>query len=377
MSKGTYRDMWVYAERKGEDLSPVAKEMVSEARRLMDKYNLDYKANERVIVAVLGHKIDKAAKQALEYGADIVIQLDDPELEYFRLEAYTHALYGASIRAAGWDYDKPRYFLFPATHNGRDLSATYCAEAETGCASDCNKLYIEDPPIKHRFKTGGNELVLERILHMKRPDFSGFEWSTILCIDNPDKDFHPQTCSVIPGSFKVTPITGRKSEIKKPAVRLTSKQLRVKTTSRKPVQKLDLTRYDNIVALGRGINDDPTKGFQLGVELARQLDAGLGLSRGVITASYDVDASVKQYLDEVRQIGETGQTVKPKVYVALGISGAIQHKKGMDQSSFIVTVNKDPETPIREFSDVYIVGDIFEVVPKLAAAIEATRGKKP
>jgi electron transfer flavoprotein alpha subunit len=375
MSKGTYRDMWVYAERKGDELSQVAKEMISEGRRLMDKYNVDYKASEKLVVAVIGHKVDKAAKQALEFGADVVVQLDDPELEHFRLEAYTHALYRASIKDAGWGYDKPRYFLFPATHNGRDLSATYCAEAETGCASDCNKLYIENPPIKHRFKTGGNEVVLERILHMKRPDFSGFEWSTILCIDNPDKDFHPQTCSVIPGSFKATPKSA-KGEVKKMKPALQGNALRVKTTSRKPVQKLDLTRYESVVALGRGIGDNPTKGFQLGLDLARQMEAGLGLSRGVVTASYNVDASVKQYLNEDRQIGETGQTVKPKVYVALGISGAIQHKKGMDQSAFIVSVNKDPETPIREFSDVYIVGDVFEVVPKLAAAIEKTRGKK-
>lgn len=375
MSKGTYRDMWVYAERKGDELSPVAKEMVSEARRLMDKYNVDYKASEKVVAAVIGHKVDKAAKQALEYGADVVVQIDHAELEHFRLEPYTRALVDACTRAAGWDHDKPRYFLFPATHNGRDLSATFCAEVETGCASDCNKLYIENPPIKHRFKTGGNEMVLERILHMKRPDFSGFEWSTILCIDNPDKDFHPQTCSVIPGSFKATPQSPR-GAIKKANVKLAGDALRVRTTSRKPVQKLDLTKYDGIVALGRGIGDNPSKGFEVGLDLAKKMGAELGLSRGVITASYNVDAGVKQYLDEVRQIGETGQMVKPKVYVALGISGAIQHKKGMDQSSFIVSVNSDPETPIREFSDVYIIGDLFTVGPKLAAAIEKHRGKK-
>jgi len=376
MSKGTYRDMWVYAERKGQELAPVAKEMISEARRLMDKYNVDYKANEKVVAVVIGHKVDAAAKQAAEYGADVVVQLDHAELEHFRLEPYTHAMVAASTDKATWNCDKPRYALFPATHNGRDLSATFCAEVETGCASDCNKLYIENPPIKHRFKTGGNEVVLERILHMKRPDFSGFEWSTILCIDNPDKDFHPQTCSVIAGSFKATPTPGRKADIKKMPAKLNANALRVKTVSRKPLQKLDLSKNETIVALGRGIGDDPTKGFQNGIDLARAMEAGVGLSRGVVTASYQVDASVKQYLDEVRQIGETGQTVKPKVYVALGISGAIQHKKGMQESAFIVSVNKDPETPIREFSDVYIVGDLFEVTPKLTEAINRIRGKK-
>lgn len=376
MSKGTYRDMWVYGERKGDELSQVAKEMISEARRLMDKYNVDYKADEKVVAAVIGHKVDKAAKQAIEFGADIVVQLDHAELEHFRLEPYTFALARACSDKAVWNYDKPRYFIFPATHNGRDLSATFCAEVETGCASDCNTLYIENPPIKHRFKTGGNEMILERILHMKRPDFSGFEWSTILCIDNPDKDFHPQTCSVIPGSFKPKSDPARKGAIKKPVPNLEGKALRVKTTSRKPLQKLDLSRSETVVALGRGIGENPTKGFQQGLDLARSMSAELGLSRGVVTASYTVDASVKQYLDEVRQIGETGQIVKPKVYVALGISGAIQHKKGMQESQFIVSVNKDPDTAIRDFSDIYIVGDLFEVAPKLAAAIEKIRGKK-
>src|SRR5438552_827380 len=339
MSKGNYRDMWVYAERKGAELSPVAKEMVSEARRLMDKYNHDYNEKERVVAVVIGFGVDAAAKQALDHGADVVVQLDHPELEHFRLEPYTHAMVQACTQKAVWGCDKPRYALFPATHNGRDLSATFCAEVETGCASDCNKLYIEDAPIKHRFKTGGNEMKLERILHMKRPDFSGFEWSTILCIDNPDKDFHPQTCSVIAGSFKATPVPGRKGDIKKMPLTLSGAALRVKTVSRKPLQKLDLSKNETIVALGRGIGDDPTKGFQQGLELARAMDAGVGLSRGVVTASYQVDASVKQYLDEVRQIGETGQTVTPKVYGAPGTSSAIQHRKGMQQSAFILSGN--------------------------------------
>ncbi|HLE97702.1 MAG TPA: electron transfer flavoprotein subunit alpha/FixB family protein [Candidatus Thermoplasmatota archaeon] len=375
MSKGTYRDMWVYAERRGQGLSPVALEMVSEARRLMDKYNRDYASDEKVVAVVVGHKVDAAARDAVEHGADIVVQLDAPEFEHFMLEPYTRAVADASrAKGPGQPYDKPRYFLFPATHNGRDLSATYCAEVETGCASDCNLLYIEDAPIKHRFKTGGVEKKFERVLHMKRPDFSGFEWSTILCLDNPEKDFHPQTCSVIPGSFKPRREPARRGDIRRSAPRLPAEATRLTVRSRRPVKKLDLTRSEVVVAIGRGIGDNPTLGFQHGLALARELDAELGLSRGVVTASYTVDPSVAQYLNEERQIGETGQIVKPKVYVALGISGAIQHKKGMDQSAFIVTVNKDPDTAIREFSDVYIVGDLFDVVPKLNAALAKLKG---
>ena len=132
---------------------------------------------------------------------------------------------------------------------------------------------------------------------------------------------------------------------------------------------VDLTEHDCVVGLGRGIGDDPTDGIKRGLELAKALGAGVGISRGVVTASYQVDGSVEQYMAEERQIGETGQFIEPDVYVALGISGAIQHKKGMDKSKFIVSVNTDEETPIKEFSDYYVVADLFEVAPKLAKRV--------
>jgi electron transfer flavoprotein alpha subunit len=128
---------------------------------------------------------------------------------------------------------------------------------------------------------------------------------------------------------------------------------------------VDLTRPEVIVAVGRGIQRNPTLGVRLGVELAQALGGDVGISRGVVTSKYPVDASVDQFTKEVRQIGETGQVVKPRLYVALGISGAIQHKKGMDKSRVIVAVNPDESAPIKEFSDVFIKGDLFEVVPKI------------
>ncbi len=370
---GVYRDMWVYGESKDGVFVPVAREMISEARRLMDKYNADYSENERVVAVIVGLGVDHLATEAISLGADVVVQLDHPELESFRLEPYTRAVANAArAKDAGQDYDKPRYFVFPATSNGRDLSATVVAELESGLASDCNLLYIENVEIRHRFKTGGGPKMYERVLHMKRPDFSGFEWSTILCLDNPEKDFHPQSCSVIPGSFKVAkPDMDRKGEIKKAPVALEATDLRVKVTARRPLGKdVDLSQDDVIVALGRGIGDDPTRGLKVGVEFAERLGAGIGISRGVVTASYALDPSVEKYAKEIRQIGETGQFVSPNVYFALGISGAIQHKKGMDKSKFIVTVNTETDIPIREFSDVFIKGDLFTVVPALMKALE-------
>ncbi len=139
---------------------------------------------------------------------------------------------------------------------------------------------------------------------------------------------------------------------------------------------VDLRQHETLVAVGRGIGENPTQGIKLGLELAKVLGTDLGISRGVVTASYPIDPSVEQYVEEERQIGETGQTVEPKVYVALGISGAIQHKKGMDKSKFIVSINTAEETPIREFSDVYVVGDLFEITPKLAKALAKRLAKR-
>lgn len=381
--KGDYRDMWVFCEENHGQFVPCTIEMLGEARRLMDKYNAEYRESEKVVALILGHRIDHLVKEAFERGADVVYTCDHPSLEHFILEPQTKLLAKAALgKDAYKTYDKPRYFLFPATNNGRDISATAMAALESGLASDCNLLYISDEPIKHPVKTRRNEAIEEivypRILHMKRPDFSGFEWSTILCIDDPDKDFHPQSCSVIPGSFK--PLernparTGQRISV---PFTLTEKDQRVKIVKRErlPID-VDLTKREVIVSLGRGIGGNPTKGIKLGVELAQVLGADLGISRGVVTAKYAVDPAVAQYVKEIRQVGETGQMVKPKVYIALGISGAIQHKKGMDKSKTIIAINTDAEAPIKEFSDVYIQGDLFDVVPKLKQYIQQHLGGK-
>lgn len=368
---GQYRDMWVFCEQKDGKFMPVSLEMLAEARRLMDKYAADYAERENVVAVVLGHGAEPLTKEAIARGADVVFWCDHAELEHFRLEPYTRVV-AEMARSKQLAYDKPRYFLFPATHNGRDLSATVLAELESGLASDCNKLYIEDVPIKHPIKTPGGERRFARILHMKRPDFSGFEWSTILCLDDPEKEYHPQACSVIPGSFKaLAPESARTGRVVEHAFALGPGDLRVKLRRRRKLPHgVRLDTFPVVVALGRGVGRNPTEGVRLGTELARALGGEVGVSRGVVTAKYGVDASLKKYTEEERQIGETGQSVKPKVYLAIGISGAIQHKKGMDQSERIVSINTDDSAPIKDFSDIFVKGDLYHVLPKLTKAIE-------
>jgi electron transfer flavoprotein alpha subunit len=208
---------------------------------------------------------------------------------------------------------------------------------------------------------------------MKRPDFSGFEYSTILCLDKPNREFHPQGASVIPGSFPVPdPDPEREGEVVEHDMPLAESWFRVEVTDHDQLEGgVDLSGHDVVVALGRGIGEDPTHGIELGRDLVDSLDsAALGLSRGVITASYEFGGHVEQYVAEERQIGESGQVVEPPVYVAAGISGAVQHKVGCEEAGTIVAINTDPEADVRDWADYFVHGDLFDVLPELTAAVE-------
>jgi electron transfer flavoprotein alpha subunit len=388
MEDGTFRDMWVYCETNDGELLDVSREMIGKARRLMDGYNDDYDRDERVVGVLVGDGVADLTDEVVELGADVVVYQDDPELERFRHKPYTE-LFSGMARAGGeldadpdagdssWrDYDEPRYVLFPATNNGRDLSALVQGELDSGLASDCSGLYIDDTVVSNPAKTGreGDKREFQAVLHMKRPDFSGFEYSTILCLDNPTREFHPQGASVIPGSFEAPePDPAREGETYEYDFALPDEWFGVQVTEFDELDSgVDLTGHDVVVALGRGIGDDPTEGMELGLGLRDAFeDAALGITRGIVTSSYDFDGHVEQYAAEERQIGETGQVVEPKLYVAAGISGAVQHKVGMDESDTIVSVNTAPDADIRDFSDYYIEGDLFEVLPALTEALES------
>jgi len=383
VSGETYRDMWVYCETQQGELIDVSKEMLGKAAQLMADYNDEYggdeEGNPEEVVAVLigGDDIGDLAEECVAYGADRVVYHEDPELERFRHKPYTEIFcHMCRDFDVDWrDYHEPRYTIFPATNNGRDLSALVQGELDSGLASDCSDLYIEDAMISNPAKTGtpGDSKKFKRILHMPRPDFSGFEYSTILCIDKPHRDFHPQGASVIPGTFDLPePDADREGEVVEHDVDLPDDWFQVEVTEYDQLDEgIDLTGYEVIVALGRGIGDRPTEGIELGVDMVGAFeDAELGLSRGVITASYQFDSHVEQYVTLERQIGESGQAVEPDVYIAAGISGAVQHKVGMDESDTIIAINSDPDADIKDFSDYYIHGDLFEVLPRLTEALE-------
>ena len=250
------------------------------------------------------------------------------------------------------------------------------AELDSGLASDCSGLYIEEAIISNPVKTGaaGSKRTFERVLHMKRPDFSGFEYSTILCLDNPSREFHPQGASVIPGSFEIPdPDAEREGEVVDHDIALDEEWFRVEVTEFDRLEEgIDLSGHEVIVCMGRGIGENPTLGMELAVDLADAFeDAEIGVTRGIVTGSYSFDGHVEQYTREERQIGETGQVVAPPLYIAAGVSGAVQHKVGMDESDTIVAVNTDPDARIRNFSDYFIEGDLFEVLPRLTEALES------
>jgi electron transfer flavoprotein alpha subunit len=375
---GDYRDMWVYCETQQGELIDASKEILGKANELMAGYNEEYDEDETVVAVLIGNDVSELAEEAVAYGADRVVYQEDERLERFRHKPYTEIL--CSMCRDGdfeWrDYHEPRYTVFPATNNGRDLSALVQAELDSGLASDCSDLYIDSATISNPAKTGtpGDNKVFERVLHMPRPDFSGFEYSTILCIDKPHRDFHPQGASVIPGTFDLPdPDPEREGEIVEHELELPEEWFHVEVTDYDQLEGgVDLTGNEVVVALGRGIGEDPTKGMELGLELTDAFEeADLGLSRGVITASYQFDGHVEDYVAEERQIGESGQVVEPDLYIAAGISGAVQHKVGMDESDIIVAINTDADADIRGFSDYYIEGDLFEVLPRLTEALKA------
>jgi len=369
--------------------------MLGKARELMDGYNDDYDADARVVAVLIGDDVERHAAACIEYGADVVVYHEDERLDRFRHKPYAEvfadmarwgaeppvgvgdaAERGTDPEPADWrDYDEPRYVLFPATNNGRDLSAQVQAELDSGLASDCSGLYITEASISNPAKTGspGSERTFERVLHMKRPDFSGFEYSTILCLDNPTREFHPQGASVIPGSFGLPdPDPERSGAVIEHDCELPDDWFRVTVEAFDRLEGgVDLTGNDVIVCLGRGIGDDPTRGMELGLALADQFDeADVGVTRGIVTGSYQFDGHVERYTAEERQIGETGQVVEPDLYVAAGVSGAVQHEVGCDEAGTIVAINTDPDARIHDWCDYFIEGDLFEVLPRLIDAVE-------
>ncbi len=381
-----YRNLYVIIEQIDGKIVPVGLEMLSEARRLIDDFNKKYLSNEKVIAVILGNGIKHLCNDLIYYGADAVLYADDPRLQYHINKIYTKVIVQIAtntkhIQKISPEYSKqfrrPRYMFFAANSTGRHLSSTVLAELESGLASDINKLVIEDIDFRHEHKTKGQMLTFEKTLMMYRPDFSGFLWTTILCLDNKNpeikRDYHPQACSIIPGVFEpLEKDMSRTGIIEEFKPEFDTKDLEIKVLSRNILKDvIDFGSYKTIISFGRGIKESPEKNIKLIEKLAKLLNAEIGISLPVSKKPFKLSDKINSlYITPERVIGTSGQKVEPTIYIALGISGATQHLAGMKNSGFIIAVNPDENAPIRNECDVFIKARIEDVLPIMIEELE-------
>ena len=381
-----YRNLYVIIEQVDGKIIPVGLEMLSEARRLIDDFNRKYSLNEKVIAVILGNGIKHLCKELIYYGADAVIFADDPKLNYHINKIYTKIIVQIASNAKyiekispeySKEFKRPRYMFFAADSTGRHLSSTVLAELESGLASDINKLVIEDIDFRHEHKTKGQMLKFEKTLMMYRPDFSGFLWTTILCLDNKNpeikRDYHPQACSIIPGVFEpLEKDMSRTGIIEECIPEFDTKDLEIKVLSRNILKDtIDFGGYKTIISFGRGIKESPEENIKLIEKLAKLLNAEIGISLPISKKPFKLSDKMNSlYITPERVIGTSGQKVEPTIYIALGISGATQHLAGMKNSGFIIAVNPDENAPIRNECDVFIKGRIEDVLPIMIEELE-------
>lgn len=358
-----YKGVWVFCEQRQGKLMPTDFELVSEARKLADELGC------RVTGLLLGDDVEGIARELGGYGADEVLVCESPLLKEYTTDAY------AKVVCDMVNTYKPEVLLIGATNIGRDLGPRCAARLHTGLTADATHLdidtgkYIQFLRESSTIDVDSQKFDMEdRNLKMTRPAFGGHLMATIIC-----PRFRPQMSTVRPGVMKKAPFDAARAEacaIIKPAFELAATDIQTEVLSvEKAANKLvDLIGADVIVSVGRGIGKDIDKGIELAGQLAEALGGGVvGASRAVTDAGW---------LSADHQVGQTGKTVHPKIYVALGISGAIQHTAGMQDSETIIAVNKNEAAPIFGVADYGIVGDLFKVVPELIKAIETAKAAR-
>ena len=367
-----FKDVWVFCEQREGKLMPTDFELISEGRRLADELGVD------LCGLLLGDNVEGIAKELGGYGADKVYVCDHPLLKTYTTDAY------AKVICDVIEDLKPEAFLIGATNIGRDLGPRCAARLHTGLCADCTHLDVDMGIYKDFLREAstlpeekiegigvakvlGQDHDVSRDLKMTRPAFGGHLMASIIC-----PRFRPTMATVRPGVMKKAPFDQAKAdacEIVKPAFSLSEADMETEVVEVvKAAKKLvDLIGADFIVSVGRGISKDVEGGIKLAEELAAELGGVVGGSRAVIDSGW---------LSADHQVGQTGKTVHPKVYVALGISGAIQHKAGMQDSECIIAVNKNDTAPIFEIADYGICGDLFKVTPMLTEAIRAAKAAK-
>ena len=360
MDTAAFKGVWVFCEQREGQVQAISYQLLSEGRKLANDLGVE------LCGVVMGSEVNEDYLKALGgYGADRVYYIDSPLLKDYTTDGYAKVLCDLIMEK------KPEIMLIGATNLGRDLGPRCAARLHTGLTADCTHLDVDVAKYKDFLRTtstidvDNTKFEENTNLKMTRPAFGGHLMATIIC-----PRFRPQMSTVRPGVMKKAPFDQAKADacqIVKPAFALAAEDIKTEVLSvEKAAEKLvDLIGADVIVSVGRGISKDVNKGIELAEQLAAALGGGVvGASRAVTDAGW---------MTADHQVGQTGKTVHPKIYVALGISGAIQHTAGMQDSECIIAVNKNEGAPIFGVADYGIVGDLFKVVPELIKQIEAAK----
>lgn len=329
MDKAQYKNVYVFVEQREGVIQNVGLELLGKARELADALN------EKVYAMLLGHDLTTQAQECIAYGADTVLRVDAPELATYVTEPYAQAIYQI-IRD-----NKPSIVLIGATTIGRDLGPRLSARVETGLTADCTGLEISE----------------DRDLLMTRPAFGGNLMATIIC-----KEHRPQMSTVRPGVMRMGQRDdNRKGTIEDVKINFDKSKFRIRVleTVKQTKNLVDITEAHVLISGGRGVGN--AEGFDMLRAMANTIGAEVSASRAM------VDAGV---LGHERQVGQTGKTVRPDLYFAMGISGAIQHLAGMEESEYIIAINKDKFAPIFNVADLGIVGDVRKIVPLLTEKLK-------
>ena len=333
------KDLWVYVETKEDGSAKnVGLELLSPGRDLADKQG------GRLVAIVIGSGVEQAVSDASAHGADQVIVVDSPEFKDYTTDAYTAAMYYL-IEKYG-----PTTLLIGATPDGRDMGPRLACRIKTGLTADCTGLDI-DPE-------SGN-------VAWTRPAFGGHLMATIIC-----PRFRPQMSTVRPGVMQCAPFDQAKADacrVELCPVTLDERdqKTRVLEVVKQAKAAVDLIGAEVVVSVGYGISRDVKTGLALAQQLADALGGVVGASRACVDAGW---------IGADHQVGQTGKTVRPRLYIALGISGAIQHKAGMQDAACIVAVNQNPAAPIFEVADYGIPADLFQVLPLMIEATASSKG---
>ena len=343
MNLEEYKGVFVFAQQVDNKVSGIALELIGEGKRLAEKLATE------VTAVLVGSDVKGLADELAAYGADKVIVVDDPELKEYRTEPYAHALSSVINKY------KPEILLVGATAIGRDLGPRVSARVHTGLTADCTSLEIGDFPI--------NPIPGKEQLLMTRPAFGGNTIATIAC-----PDFRPQMATVRPGVMqKLEKKEGAKAVIEEfnPGFTPDNKYVEIVKVVKNLTDTVDIMDAKILVSGGRGVGS--AENFKLLDDLAEAIGGTVSCSRAVVDAGWK---------SKDLQVGQTGKTVRPTVYFAIGISGAIQHLAGMEESDIIIAINKDETAPIFDVADYGIVGDLNKIVPMLTEQIKAAVANK-